>query len=954
MELRREPDTVGEHRQQGQLGPPVPAQDLARLSVLEHGDVFAALDSRPAGLTLDEVRERLAKDGRNEIEELPGPSPLRKFLAQFVHLFALLLWAGAALALLTGQVAITVAIVAVIVLNGLFGYLQENRAERAVAALKKLLPTFSTVVRGGEESRVPAEELVRGDVLRLDEGDRVSADARLVEAIDVRSDESSLTGEAVPVHKSADAEQEPPRTPMQAHNMVFAGSSVTSGSATAVVVRTGMRTEFGRTAELTQSVRPEPSPLQIEVGRVAQRVALLSVAMGAGFFVLAYMVAGLTLRGGAVFAIGIVLGNVPEGLLPTMTLALAMGVQRMAARNAIVKRLSSVETLGSCTVICTDKTGTITKNQMTVKEVWAGRKLATVGGAGYAPVGQLTIDGEPVATTALADFRTALRIGHLCNSARLLPPEGEDGWRVVGDPTEGALLVAAAKAGLDREEDERLQPVVRKMAFEPKRKRMSTIHHAQPDGGELVAFVKGAPREMLEHCTRELIDGEEVDLTDETRGDIVRQNDRMARSGLRVLAMAYRHLPPKADRFVGVAHPGDIEQQMVFAGLVAMQDPPRDEVPAAVQKCHVAGIRIVMVTGDYGLTAESIARQVGIVQEGPVAVVEGADVEDMSDDDLHGVLTSGQVIFSRATPEHKLRVVTALRDLGEVVAVTGDGVNDAPALKRADIGVAMGMAGTDVAREAAEMILVDDNFATIVGAVEEGRAIFDNMRKFIVYIFAHLSPEAIPFIFYALFRIPLPLTVMQILAIDLGTETLPALALGVERPEPDVMARPPRRRSERLLSAGSLTRGYAFLGGMTTVVVLSAFFLFLHSHGWTWGQSSAPTKEVGLEASTIVFLGIVLMQVGNAFACRTERASAFAIGLFGNRMLLWGIAFELVFAAALIYVPFLQDVFRTGPVGAEWWAYLIAFVPVIFLAEEARKAFQRHRRSPQAEGSMRT
>jgi magnesium-transporting ATPase (P-type) len=943
MELRQGDERTGAQEPRAPSpGPPAP-EELAVLSTIDPDDVFAALSTRVTGLAQDEARTRLERDGRNEIEELPGPSPLRKFLAQFVHLFALLLWAGAVLALLTGQAAIAIAIVAVIVLNGLFGYLQENRAERAVAALKKLLPTYSTVVRGGEESRIPVEELVRGDVLRLDEGDRVSADARLVEAVDVRADESSLTGEAVPVHKSADAEQQPPRTPMQAHNMVFAGSSVTSGSATAVVVRTGMRTEFGRTAALTQSVRPEPSPLQVEVGRVAQRVAVLSVGMGVGFFVLAYMVAGLTLRGGAVFAIGIVLGNVPEGLLPTMTLALAMGVQRMAARNAIVKRLSSVETLGSCTVICTDKTGTITKNQMTVKEVWAGGKLATVGGAGYAPEGPLLLEGAPVTGEALEGFRTALRIGHLCNSARLLPPDGDDGWRVIGDPTEGALLVAAAKAGLDREEDERLHPVVRKMAFEAKRKRMSTIHHAHPGGDGLVAFVKGAPREMLDHCSRELVDGKDVELTDERRDEIVGENDRMARSGLRVLAMAYRELPPKADRFVGEAHPGDIEQQMVFAGLVAMQDPPRDEVPAAVEKCHVAGIRIVMVTGDYGLTAESIARQVGIVHEGPVAVVEGADVEGMSEDDLRGVLTEGQVIFSRATPEHKLRVVTALRDLGEVVAVTGDGVNDAPALKRADIGVAMGMAGTDVAREAAEMILVDDNFATIVGAVEEGRAIFDNMRKFIVYIFAHLSPEAIPFIFYALFRIPLPLTVMQILAIDLGTETLPALALGVERPEPDVMARPPRRRSERLLSAGSLTRGYAFLGGMTTAVVLSAFFLFLYSHGWSWGQSAAPTKEVGLEASTIVFLGIVLMQVGNAFACRTERASAFTIGLFGNRMLLWGIAFELVFAAALIYVPFLQTVFRTGPVGAEWWAYLLAFVPVIFLAEESRKAIQRRR-----------
>ncbi len=922
----------------------MPSDEQDRIPLLDPADVLVLLGTGSSGLTEAEARTRLSQTGPNTLEELPGPSRLRRLLGQFIHLFAILLWVGSLLAFVAGQPGIGIAIIAVIIVNGIFGFLQEDRAERAVAELKRLLPAVATVVRDGHERRLQADDLVPGDILRLEEGDRVSADARLIETSEIRCDESSLTGEAVPVHKVPDKEAGAPRTPIQAHNMVFAGSTIISGGGTAAVTATGMRTEFGRIAQLTQTVPQEPSPLQVEVGRVARRVALLSLVMGVGFFAIGYLAAGLTLRNGAIFAIGIVLANVPEGLLPTMTLSLAMGVQRMAARNAIVKRLSSVETLGSCTVICTDKTGTITNNQMTVKEVWASRRLATTTGVGYAPDGGLIVEGHAATGGELITFLPVLRIGHMCNSARLLAPEGDgEPWRILGDPTEGALLVVAEKAGLDRGLDTRLRPVVRRLAFEPKRKRMSTIHRALPQEGLLVAYVKGAPRELLAHCTHALLDGREIPMTQAFRDEVMRENDRMARAGMRVLGMAYRYLPPEAEAIIASIHPGRVEEELVFAGLAGMHDPPRDEVADAVVKCRVAGIRINMITGDYGLTAESIARQVGIVGEDEHTVIDAGDLEAMPDPALREILGAGPVIFSRATPEHKLRIVTVLRDMGEVVAVTGDGVNDAPALKRADIGVAMGMAGTDVAREAADMVLVDDNFATIVGAVEEGRAIFDNMRKFIVYVFAHLSPEAIPFIFFALFHIPLPLTVMQILAIDLGTETVPALALGVERPEPDVMTRPPRSRDERLLSGGALARGYAFLGGMATAVTMSAFFLFLHGKGWSWGQSEAPTAAAGIEASTIVFLGIVLMQVGNAFACRTERVSVFRIGLFSNRFLLWGIAFELAFAAAIIYVPFLQSLFGTGPVSAAWWLYLLAFVPVIFLAEEGRKAIVRRR-----------
>jgi len=456
-----------------------------------------------------------------------------------------------------------------------------------------------------------------------------------------------------------------------------------------------------------------------------------------------------------------------------------------------------------------------------------------------------------------------------------------------------------------------------------------------------VAYVKGAPYELLAHCSRILIGGEERPLTDDLAGEVGTANDRMARAGLRVLGMAYRGLGRDVEGRLSTLEPGEVEREMVFVGLAAMEDPPREEVPGAVEKCHAAGIRIVMVTGDYSLTAESIAREARIIDDGPATVIESRELAAMSDEQLTSVLVEGQLIFARATPEDKLRIVAGLQAMGEVVAVTGDGVNDAPALKKADIGVAMGISGTDVAREAADMILVDDNFATIVAAIEEGRGIFDNMRKFMVYVFAHLSPEAVPFIFFALIRIPLPITPMQILAIDLGTETLPALALGVERPEPDVMSRPPRRRDERLLDMAALVRGYAFLGLITAGVVLGAFFLLLATNGWHWGESDAPSELIGDRATTVVFLGIVVMQIGTAFACRTERVSTLTIGLFTNRFLLVAIAAELLFAAALIYVPFLQPVFGTAAIPWYWWVLPAAFVPVVFLADEARKLFVR-------------
>jgi P-type Ca2+ transporter type 2C len=918
-------------------------EDMAGLIALAQEDIFAALGSRPNGLTADEVRQRAARFGPNAIAETRGPGLVRRLGSQFVHLFALLLWAGSVLAVLAGEATLAAAIAAVVLINGLFGFWQEYRAQRAVAALRRLLPETARVVRDGGEQSIPAAGLVPGDVILATEGDRISADACLVEAVDLRVDQSALTGESHPAHKAPGPESRLARV-ADAHSLILAGTTVTAGSARGVVVRTGMTTEFGRIAHLTQAVGDDISPLQREVASVARRVALLSVVMGLLFFAVGFTFAGLSLRDGAIFAVGIVIANVPEGLLPTMTLSLAMSVQRMARRKAIVKRLSSVEALGSCDVICTDKTGTVTSNEMTVREVWtAAGRTATLSGAGYEPTGGISFGRRELTADELERVLPLLRIGMLCNAARLRSPSETAGWSVIGDPTEGALLVAAAKVGLDREQELALRPMARQLAFDPRRKRMSTVHRSPSDTGALVAYVKGAPRELLAHCTGALTADGEVPFTADLRARAIAENDRMASSGLRVLAMAYRSLPADDERRLATLSPGAVETNLAFVGLAAMRDPPRPEVRKAVMHCQAAGVRVIMITGDYGLTAEAIAREVEITVGGVSGTVDGAELDRISDAQLVRLLGGGASIFARTTPEHKLRIVGALQSMGHIVAVTGDGVNDAPALKKADIGVAMGRGGTDVAREAADMVILDDNFATIVAAIEEGRAIFDNMRKFIVYIFAHLSPEAIPFIFFALFHTPLPLTVLQILAIDLGTETLPALALGVERAEPDVMSRPPRRRSEHLLDVATLRRGYVFLGGMSTVVVLTAFFAFLFQHGWHWGDRGAPSAAIGAGASTVVFLGIVILQVGNAFACRTERASAFARGLLSNRFLLLGVVCELLFAAALIYIAPFQALFGTAAIDPRWWLVLAAFIGPVFVAEETRKLLLRRK-----------
>lgn len=874
-----------------------------KINELAREQVFQSLVTAENGLPEEEAGRRLEEFGPNAIRAA-GRRPLAlRLLAQFTHFLAVLLWIAAGLSFLSahynpdeGMLHLGVAIVAVIILNAVFTFIQEERAERALDALRRLLPYQVRVVRSGVERSAPAEEVVPGDVVVLSEGDKVPADVRLVEAHGMRVNNASLTGESDPVVRRTDPF---PGDPINSPNIAFAGTTVVGGNGRGIAYATGMRTEFGRIAQLTGTVTPGLSPLQREIVKITRIVAAIAVVMGVVFFGFGHL-AGRGFWENFLFAVGIIVANVPEGLLPTVTLALAMGSQRMAKRNALIKNLTSVETLGSVSVICTDKTGTLTRNRMAAARIWVGGELK-----------------DPAAAAATDAHRHLLLCAALCNNAAIR--NGEEH----GDPTEAALL-RMARQGTDSRPARRLAEV----PFDADRKMMST---AAVVGDRTFVFAKGALERLVPLCTHIMTGGGTEFLDESSRSDITHAYHVLMDMGLRVLAFAFRNADGER-----LSDESSIERDLVFLGLVGLQDPPRPEVPGAIAKCRDAGIRIIMITGDASRTALAIARQIGLVRESPL-VIESAEFARMGDRELKEKLKQQEIIFSRMTPKYKLRVVSLLKDEGETVAVTGDGVNDAPALKRADIGIAMGRAGTDVAKEAADMVLLDDNFATIVSAVEEGRAVYDNIRKFISYIFASNIPEIVPYLAYVLFRIPLPLTILQILAVDLGTDMLPALALGAEKPDPGIMRRPPRRRTERLLSPGLLARSYLFLGPIEAAACLFGFFWVLGRGGWSWGEPLGAADPLYLRATTACLTGIIITQVANVFACRSSRESVFTIGWTTNRFIFLGIAAELVLQVLIVYHPWGNLVFRTAPLPLTVWFVLVPFAVLLLALEELRK-----------------
>lgn len=901
-------------------------------------DVYRLLNTPKSGLTNEEACLRLQQYGNNALQEKKGKPLIVLFLSNFTHLMAILLWIAGIVGFIAKMPELAIAIWLVNIINGVFSFWQEFRAGKATEALKKLLPSYARVLRNGEEQRILAEELVPGDIILLSEGDRISADARLIEDNDLRVNQSTLTGESHPVHKAKDEIFRDDLTLAEQPNRIFAGTNVAAGTGRAIVYSTGMATEFGKIANLTQTLKEEPSPLQKEMSRITKTVSFMAISMGTLFFLLSIFLVRIELAEAFIFAMGMIVAFIPEGLLPTVTLSLAMGVQRMAKRNALIKRLSAVETLGCTTVICTDKTGTLTQNEMTVSNVWLEGAQLEVTGVGYNAAGGNILQNRQPAQNSAA-LRELLSAAALCCNARLVPPNEENArYTVLGDPTEAALLVLAQKGNLTLEGLTSSLPRLRELPFDSNRKRMSTIH--QKSGGR-IAYVKGAPKEVLELCEFYTQNGSAQTMTNALRNKIMEQNDSYARNGLRVLAVASRTIDGSLPRSLSDYTPELIEQKLTFLGLIAMVDPPRPEVAAAVEKCHHAGIRIIMITGDYGLTAETIARRIGIVKSDHPRIITGLELAKMTPDELKTALAD-EVLFARVAPEQKLQVVSALQEMKHIVAVTGDGVNDSPALKKADIGVAMGITGTDVAKEAADMILTDDNFASIVNAVEEGRAVYNNIRKFATYILNSNVPEAVPVIFFLFSQgaIPLPLTIMQVLAIDLGTDMVPAIALGVEHPEEGGMDRPPRSHKEPLLNKKLLLRAFLFYGIMESAICMAAFFFHNWLNGWP-GQPIPAEGPLYMSATAMTFAAIVMSQVGMVFACRTDRTSIFRTGFFTNKLVLLGIAVELTLLMLLLYVPFLHGLFNTSPLGLREWAFLLVVPFVVLGVIEIYKAFLR-------------
>ena len=888
-----------------------------------------------SGLSSREAERRLVQFGANVLQRRGGRQWPRELARQCVHPLALLLWLAAALAWAAGIVPIAVAIVVVIVINAGFAFAQELQAERAVEALARFLPASAKVLRDGEEQEIEATRLVPGDVLVIEEGDRISADARLLSG-GVEVDLSALSGESLAVFRSADmVDTSVPL--LQARELVFSGTTCTGGSARALTFATGMHTELGRIAALSERVERDESPLETQVRRVAWLIALIALVTGAAFVPLGVFAAGLSLSDAIVFAVGLLVGNVPEGLLPVITLALAVGVRELVRRGAVVKRLSAVETLGSTDVICTDKTGTLTENRMRVTALWTAPQSLD-----FEATGGPRTPREPVVDRLAAAIAA-------CNNAHLAAP----GHDATGDPTELAMLAAAADLGADVDAAVRERRRRRHFHFDPVLKMMSTVD--ERDGRKSVD-AKGAPEALLSRCSTVIwTDGRERPLGAQERAEISRRVDDYAREGLRVLAVAQRG--PAASEPLPQTRE-EAERELCLLGLVAMFDPPRSEVAGAVAACHRAGIRIIVITGDNGLTASAIAHRVGIAGEQPT-IITGEQLDDLGEPELDQVLREHrELIFARSSPEAKLRIADALRAEGHVVAMTGDGVNDAPALRRADIGVAMGRSGTDVAREASTMVLTDDNFATIVTAVGAGRRVYDNIRKFILYIFAHTTPEVTPFVVFALSggAVPLPLTVMQLLAFDIGTETLPALALGRERAEPGLMQRPPRSRSESVIQPPMLLRAWLFLGPICAVLAMAGFFYVLVGAGWHSGDPTGegtPLHHAYQQATTMTFLGMVAGQIGTAFAARTDRASLRSIGAFSNHLLLWGVAFELALAALLIYAPPFQALLGTAALTPDMLLFVAPFPFIVWGADELRRWILRSRaarRSPAPDG----
>jgi Ca2+-transporting ATPase len=900
------------------------------------------------GLAENQVRQRQAEFGPNELQERPGRTFWQMLLDQFNQFLVLILIAAAIVSAVIGwsrynqtgdttEFVDAAAIMAIVILNAILGVVQEGRAEEELAALKKMASPNAHVLRGGHLVTVPSRELVPGDVVLLETGNYVPADVRLVESVNLRIEEASLTGESVPVGKDARDVLPIEATLGDRHNMAFMSTVVTYGRGRGLVVKTGMLTEIGKIAEMIQSYEEEPTPLQVKLNQLGRTLGMATLVICASVGIIGVLrdtQIGLLFSQGLgtyfrlpetvptlvemfMVAVSLAIAAVPEGLPAVVTIALALGMQEMVRRHALIRKLPAVETLGSATAICSDKTGTLTQNEMTAVQMYVDRSLLTISGEGYKPRGEFLDEGTAVGLEGYPGMRLLLRAGLLCNDARLerIDEDGTTAWRIAGDPTEGAFVVAAAKAGYWKEELGQEYPRIAEIPFDSERKRMTTFH-PDPRYGEYVAYMKGAPDIVLGLCNQVLEDGVRRPLTAERRSNILEQNEALAANALRVLGVAFRPLAEVPDD----PRPDTDEQEFTFVGLLGMIDPARPEVAAAIRIARHAGIETVMITGDYPNTALAIAKEIGLLHEGDRSLT-GAELEAMNEEQFEHIVEK-VAVYARVSPQHKVKIVDGMKAKGHVVAMTGDGVNDAPALKRSSIGVAMGITGTDVSKETADMVLTDDNYASIVSAIEQGRIIYSNIRKFVYYLLSCNMAEIAILFLAMLLGWPLPLVAIQLLVLNLITDGAPALALGMEKGDPDIMNQKPRPVTEPIINRDMIV-GIAVQTVAITTAVLIAFRI---------GLSAGETH-----ARTMAFATLSISELLRAYTSRSERYAIWDLGIFSNKWMQWAVLASLVILLAIIYVPILDPVFNTTFLTLRDWAIMLPLILLPSVAAEINK-----------------
>ncbi len=875
-------------------------------------EVLRGLDSKETGLSQSEAENRLAKFGANELKKEHGKSPIRLFLEQFKNILIIILLAATALSLAVGETIDAIVIIAIVIAVATLGFTQEFRAEKAIKALQKMTASTALVLRDGKEVRIKTHDIVPGDVLLLATGDKVPADARLIEAINLKTDEAPLTGESLPVDKGTMAL--PSGTPLTEQvNMVFTGGTVAYGRGKAVVTSTGMNTEFGKIARMVQATKKEKTPLEQRIGYVGKWLGILSISVCAAIVVLGIL-RQLPVLEMLLWGISLAVAAVPEALPAVVTGALALGMYRMARQRAIIRKLSAVETLGSTSVICSDKTGTMTKGEMTVQKVYVDQKMFDVTGVGYEPTGEFLIEGEKIDVASETGLRQLLKTAVLCNDARLQNVKSK--WVVDGDSTEGALIVAAGKAGISKEDLEKSEPRISEIPFSSETKRMTTMHRTSDN--KKIAYMKGAPESVLNRCSKILLDGKERKLSGKDKAEILKLTDDMANQALRNLGFAYKELPQSLDGFEEKD-----EQDFVYVGLFGMIDPPRPEVKDAINLCKKAGIKVVMITGDHKLTAQAVAKALDLIEEGDdCRIITGEELDKLSEEEFNSKV--GTVcVYARVSPEHKLKIVNAWKSRGQIVAMTGDGVNDAPALKNSDIGVAMGITGTEVSKEASDMVLADDNFTTIVGAIREGREIFGNIKKYLAFLLQCNIMEILLLSIVMLVSFEpsaaIALTTIQILWINLVTDGLPAVALGVDPGDPDLMEFGPRNPRESVFSRE--VKAYLILTPiLTTSLLLIGYF---YHQPWLGEQNLDAAR-------TQLFLAIVLIELAIAISCRSLRYPVYKVGIFKNKFLWLAVLSSLGLQLLVLYVPPLQGIFEVVAPDLLTWELALVFMIVTF------------------------